>query len=269
MPEGAGTCGGGPPRKRKTPSSPRGTISRLSWRRCACRNAAGRVQESGTVNVAAAEVVIDSSAASCCGTPFAATPGSAFSAASISTRRSSCDVLPHEFLKTRHSGLGRAATGPVSPESAGRGDLDLLVALGHPGQRGTAVDQRPVGEDAAVPTGPVPISATISRIAAGDVRGKKSQCHITPPAGGSPVPCGTETQCRGSGAWRPSTADGRTGHRSGPPPDAASASWAGRALHERPLPLNRGPGRQAGLPAAPRHLASRLRIAGNHPVPSP
>ena len=54
------------------------------------------------MNVAAAEVVIDSSAASCCGTPFAATSGSAFSAASISTRRSSCDVLPHEFLKTRH-----------------------------------------------------------------------------------------------------------------------------------------------------------------------
>ena len=52
------------------------------------------------MNLAAAEVVIDSSAASCCGTPSAATPGSAFSGASISTRRSSCDVLPHEFLKT-------------------------------------------------------------------------------------------------------------------------------------------------------------------------
>ena len=52
-------------------------------------------------DLAAAKVVVDSSAASCCGTPFAATPGSAFSAASISTRRSSCDVLPHEFLKTR------------------------------------------------------------------------------------------------------------------------------------------------------------------------
>ena len=64
--------------------------------------AAGRVQESGTVNLAAAEVVIDSSEASCCGTPSAATPGSAFSAAKISTRRSSCDVLPHEFLKTHH-----------------------------------------------------------------------------------------------------------------------------------------------------------------------
>ena len=37
-----------------------------------------RVQESGTVNLAAAELVIDSSASSCCGTPFAATPGSAF-----------------------------------------------------------------------------------------------------------------------------------------------------------------------------------------------
>ena len=64
-----------------------------------CR--AGRVQESATVNLAAAEVVIDSSAASCCGTPSAATPGSALSAASISTRRSSCDVLPHEFLQTQ------------------------------------------------------------------------------------------------------------------------------------------------------------------------
>ena len=41
-----------------------------------CR--AGRVQESGTVNVAAMEVAIDSSASSCCGTPFAATPSSAF-----------------------------------------------------------------------------------------------------------------------------------------------------------------------------------------------
>ena len=63
-----------------------------------CR--AGRVQESGTVNFAAAEVAIDSSAASCCGTPSAATPGSALSAASISTRRASWDVHPHEFLKT-------------------------------------------------------------------------------------------------------------------------------------------------------------------------
>ena len=63
-----------------------------------CR--AGRVQESRTVNLAAAEVAIDSSASSCCGTPSAATPGSAFSAAPISTRRFSCDVLPHEFLKT-------------------------------------------------------------------------------------------------------------------------------------------------------------------------
>ena len=52
------------------------------------------------MNLAAAEVVIDSSASSCCGTPSAATPGSAFSAPAISTRRSSCDVLPHEFLKT-------------------------------------------------------------------------------------------------------------------------------------------------------------------------
>ena len=64
--------------------------------------AAGRVQESGTVNLVAVEVAIDSPASSCCGPPFAATPNSAFSAASISTRRSSCDVLPHEFLKTRH-----------------------------------------------------------------------------------------------------------------------------------------------------------------------
>ena len=52
-----------------------------------CR--AGRVQESGTVNLAAAEVAIDSCASSCCGTPSAATPASAFSAASISTRRAS------------------------------------------------------------------------------------------------------------------------------------------------------------------------------------
>ena len=59
-----------------------------------------RVQESGIVDLAAAEVAIHSSASSCCGTPSAATPGSAFSAASISTRRSSGDVLPHEFLKT-------------------------------------------------------------------------------------------------------------------------------------------------------------------------
>ena len=58
-------------------------------------------------DLAAAEVVVDSSAASCCGTPSAATPGSAFSAASISTRRSSCDVLPHEFLKTQYVADGR------------------------------------------------------------------------------------------------------------------------------------------------------------------
>ena len=56
-----------------------------------CR--AGRVQESRTVNLAAAEVAIDSSASSCCGTPSAATPGSTLSAAPISTRRSSWDVL--------------------------------------------------------------------------------------------------------------------------------------------------------------------------------
>ena len=35
-----------------------------------------RVQESGTVNLTAAELVIHSSASSCCGTPSAATPGS-------------------------------------------------------------------------------------------------------------------------------------------------------------------------------------------------
>ncbi len=52
------------------------------------------------MNLAAAKVVVDSSAASCCGTASAATPGSAFSAASISTHRSSWDVLPHEFLET-------------------------------------------------------------------------------------------------------------------------------------------------------------------------
>ena len=63
------------------------------------------------MNFAAAKVVIDSCAASCCGTPSAATPGSAFSAASISTRRSSCDLLPHEFLKTRLIGI--PATGTI------------------------------------------------------------------------------------------------------------------------------------------------------------
>ena len=73
--------------------------------------AAGRVQESGTVNLVAVEVAIDSPASSCCGTPFATTPNSAFSAASISTRRSSCDVLPHEFLKT-HKCIIYGVTGP-------------------------------------------------------------------------------------------------------------------------------------------------------------
>ena len=63
--------------------------------------AAGRFRNEETVNLAAAEVITDSCAASCCGKPFAATPGLAFSGASISTRRSSCHVLPHEFLKTR------------------------------------------------------------------------------------------------------------------------------------------------------------------------
>ena len=57
-----------------------------------------RVQESGTVNLAAAEFVIHSSAASCGGTPSATTPASALSAASVSTRRSLCDVLSREFL---------------------------------------------------------------------------------------------------------------------------------------------------------------------------
>ena len=66
-----------------------------------CR--AGRVQESRTVNLAAAEVASDSCASSCCGTPSAATPGSALSAASISTRRASWAVHPHEFLKTREN----------------------------------------------------------------------------------------------------------------------------------------------------------------------
>ena len=45
--------------------------------------AAGRVQESGTVNLVAVEVAIDSPASSCCGTPFAATPNSAFSALNL------------------------------------------------------------------------------------------------------------------------------------------------------------------------------------------
>ena len=72
-----------------------------------------RVQESGTVNLAAAELVIDSSAASCCGAPSAATPGSAFSAAIVSTRRSSCDVLPHEFLKTHLFKLDEAGSSQV------------------------------------------------------------------------------------------------------------------------------------------------------------
>ena len=91
-----------------------------------CR--AGRVHESRTVNLAAAEVAIDSSASSCFGTPSAATPGSALSAASSSTRRASWAVHPHEFLKTRENQARcrqASAISELAQHHAGRVSVDV------------------------------------------------------------------------------------------------------------------------------------------------
>ena len=47
----------------------------------------------------------------------------------------------------------------------------------------------------------------------------------------------------------------------GAQPYAPPAARAGRTLHELTLALDRGSGGEAGLPAAPRHVTPRLRIA--------
>ena len=49
--------------------------------------------------------------------------------------------------------VGRALRGRRRQRPAGRGDPDLLVTLGHPGQGRTAVGQRLFGEDEAAPAG--------------------------------------------------------------------------------------------------------------------